>query len=274
MRGLTQRIWMYWDQGWDSAPRPVRDCAASWRNKNPEFEVVLLSRDTLSQWVALPEQIADLLPTLSVQLQTDVLRLLLLHQNGGIWADATTYCTVPLVDWLPDIPENGAFLFERPGPDRLYASWFIAARSGSRLIELWLAELTDCLLGLPNPSRPTGRRKLVQKILQGFWSGSVKATLNWWSPLVRTRLSVYPYFIVHYCFNRLALTNTEFQGLMPLVRCLPADPAHELQKQLSAQDTGISLPDSPVHKLNWRKLGVDRPLAPLIEPVKMGIETV
>lgn len=72
---------------------------------------------------------------------SDRLRIALLAQHGGVWVDATTYCLRPLDDWLFDVLGPGFFAFDRPGPDRLISSWFLAAEPNNYIIRRW-AELT------------------------------------------------------------------------------------------------------------------------------------
>jgi hypothetical protein len=60
---------------------------------------------------------------------SDILRTELLRRHGGVWADATVYCTRPLDDWLLQVmSQTDFFAFSRPGPDREIASWFLASR--------------------------------------------------------------------------------------------------------------------------------------------------
>ena len=45
---LPRTIWCLWFQGWADAPDLVRACAASWRRHNPDWNLQLLSGDTLA----------------------------------------------------------------------------------------------------------------------------------------------------------------------------------------------------------------------------------
>jgi hypothetical protein len=64
---------------------------------------------------------------------SDVIRLLLLHEYGGVWADATLYCNSPLDHWLNPFLGSGFFAFANPGPDRRLAAWFIASAENNDL---------------------------------------------------------------------------------------------------------------------------------------------
>jgi hypothetical protein len=70
---------------------------------------------------------------------SDVIRLELLARFGGVWADATTYCLAALDGWLEPAAPQGFFAFDRPGPDRMLSSWFLAAQPASPVILRWRA---------------------------------------------------------------------------------------------------------------------------------------
>ena len=61
----------------------------------------------------------------------------------GRGADATTICASPLDGWLHDLMDSGFFAFGRPGPDRMLSTWFLAAETGSYVIEKWRAASID-----------------------------------------------------------------------------------------------------------------------------------
>jgi hypothetical protein len=75
-------------------------------------------------------------PTLEAQ--SDRIRMELLRRHGGVWADATCYCLQPLEEWLPSkLAPAGFFAFDRPAPDRMLSSWFLAASKGNYIVEQW-----------------------------------------------------------------------------------------------------------------------------------------
>ncbi len=68
---------------------------------------------------------------------SNLVRLALLRRYGGIWADATTYCLMPLDAWVHDAAASGFFGFANPGPDRMLSSWFMAAQKDQLLLAIW-----------------------------------------------------------------------------------------------------------------------------------------
>ena len=88
----------------------------------------------LSAWVDLDTQ------NLTAASLSDVARIALLHEFGGVWADATTVCNIALDEWLPDVLQEGFFAFEVlpfPQEGRPISSWFLAAEVGNKLIGKW-----------------------------------------------------------------------------------------------------------------------------------------
>ena len=131
-------IWLLWLQGWENAPEVVRACAASWVRLNPAWSVRFLTREHLPQLFPSSSPSARLLELdIPPEALSNVVRLELLARYGGVWADATTYCLMPLDEWLAPAVAEGFFAFDRPGPDRMLASWFLAAPPGAPVIARW-----------------------------------------------------------------------------------------------------------------------------------------
>jgi hypothetical protein len=130
-RPLPRIVWMLWDRGEAAAPPVVRHCIATWRDRNPGWEVRVLDAAALD---AHPDLRADL-PRIGITKASNRLRNRLLVAHGGVWADATTLCAAPLDHWLPMLMEAGLFCFARPAPDRLIANWFIAAEPANPLLQ-------------------------------------------------------------------------------------------------------------------------------------------
>jgi hypothetical protein len=136
---LPRILWLLWLQGWDEAPPVAQACLKSWRRLNPGWDVRAidgpgvadyLSARIFTQIAAVPKE---------PEAFADQIRLELLHAHGGVWADATAMCALPLEHWLPPRMGTGFFAFERPTPDRLMANWFLAASPASNIMTKWRA---------------------------------------------------------------------------------------------------------------------------------------
>jgi hypothetical protein len=135
---LPRTIWMLWLQGWDEAPELMAACARTWRRCNPGWELRLLAASDLPALIGDDpgmRAVAD--RSLPPESFSNVVRMALLLRYGGVWADATTYCLRPLDDWLPALMRSGFFAFTNVDPDRMIASWFLAAEPQGRLLQIW-----------------------------------------------------------------------------------------------------------------------------------------
>lgn len=138
-RRVPKTVWMYWDKGEAAAPDFVRYCIETWRRHNPQWSVVVLDKNAARRH--LPD---DVMPKdISVQAYSDLLRLRLVHDHGGVWVDASTACLRPLDDWLPMLMQSGFFVFANDQPMRLISSWFIASERKGEAIGIWRQAAED-----------------------------------------------------------------------------------------------------------------------------------
>ena len=88
-------VWFSWLQGMDEAPEIVRTCLASQRKHLPNYDFRIVDMENYQQWVELPEYVIKKfrkgqIPPASF---SDLLRLSLLKKYGGVWMDASVYCS-------------------------------------------------------------------------------------------------------------------------------------------------------------------------------------
>lgn len=105
-------IWTCWLQGEENAPLIVRKCLDSIRQHAGYYKVVVLTQETISKYVEVPEYIEQkhqqgLIPHAHY---TDIVRLMLLIQYGGVWIDSTILLTGELPLYVTETP---LFVFQR-----------------------------------------------------------------------------------------------------------------------------------------------------------------
>lgn len=260
----TKTIWLYWHQGWGRAPDLVRRCRDSWVRLNPGYRVHALDGRGLSRLVDPPRGIDLGRPDITIQKVSVFARLALLSKHGGAWADATVMCARPLDEWLDRYRGPGLFAFRYPGPDRMLSSWFMAAEPDSVILQRLCRDFSRLFADnhFQNQHTAVGRWLLAR--LEPRWKSDVRDTVKWHSWTVRKILRVYPYFIFHYTFNRLILTDPECAGLWNAGETLSAEPPHRVQYLADVRDglekarSEIDAGSAPMHKLSWR---VDSTLA-------------
>ncbi len=145
-RRFPRTIWMYWGQGQEAAPPLVQACIRSWQRHNPDWKVIVLDDSRLAEFI--DGEVPDHVPH---QALSDWLRITLLAQHGGVWADATMYCMQPLSNWLPPLMHSGFLAFVNPGPDRVVASWFLASEQGNPLTRSWASAANEYLKTVTKP---------------------------------------------------------------------------------------------------------------------------
>lgn len=104
---IPRLVFIYWAQGWQSAPEICKVCRTSWEAKSGDFRVVALSKDDLKDWcdVQFLKSVSAVKP---IQAQSDLIRMYLLHKYGGVWVDATMLAlrsleeVIPIFDFVDD----------------------------------------------------------------------------------------------------------------------------------------------------------------------------
>lgn len=209
---IPKIIWTYWDQGITNSPNIVKACVRSWEKNNPGWEIRALDASTASHYSTISKEIYwEKLP---LEKRSDLLRLELLEKYGGVWVDATLFCTNPLENWLPPNPRTGFIVFDLPKTaNRFFSSFFVAAKPHNYLVSRWHGAHKAYMRHSPKPMRYSRKRYLMAKF-PFLWSrfGAIVHTLG----LFRNRWG-FPYFILHYHANREILLNPVV-GLLWLFR--------------------------------------------------------
>ncbi|MEB3266235.1 MAG: capsular polysaccharide synthesis protein [Cyanobacteriota bacterium] len=238
--GDTRIIWIVWLQGWQQAPTLCHHCLASWRHWNPGWEVRPLDLAAIRGLLALPDLQGKVITAASF---TDLVRVQLLHDFGGVWVDATVLCHQPLDGWLQPLLDQGFFAFQRPAPDRWLASWFLAARgAGHPLLSHWC-----------------------------------QAALSYW----QQRDRAHQYFWFHDLFRQICMADPQLAACWHRVPCRSADGPHRAQQLGLASEDPAALAEiqgesAPVLKLTHRHdpalLGRSCLLSWLLRPYPPAVE--
>ena len=135
----SDKVWVCWFQGMENAPVIVKKCYESLKENLVGKEIILITSENMCEYVNMPEYIIDKWKKgqITNTHMTDLLRLELLINYGGMWIDATVLCT------SKDIPDyffdSDLFLYQslKPGRDgqALYiSSWLICAKTNNRIL--------------------------------------------------------------------------------------------------------------------------------------------
>ena len=87
---IPKIIWTYWNSD-DVLPDFIERCIQTWRDKNPDYEIIVLNDSKLSDYLSSDEvrKIKGWKYNDCVQKHSDLVRLFILSKYGGIWLDAS-----------------------------------------------------------------------------------------------------------------------------------------------------------------------------------------
>lgn len=101
----TGNVWLFWWQGLnEDTPVVVKKCIDSIIANAGDRKVIIIDQDNYSKYVSIPDYIMSKLDRKQITLThfSDILRLALLSEYGGIWMDATLF----MVEKFPRDMEN------------------------------------------------------------------------------------------------------------------------------------------------------------------------
>lgn len=113
---LNSPIWVCWWTGEESAPPLVKQCLASIRSNAGTHPVHLITQSNYTQYLDIPANILELVRSGQVCFAnfSDYLRFSLLSKYGGLWLDATIYCSAALPEEIFELP-----LFTCKSPEQI-----------------------------------------------------------------------------------------------------------------------------------------------------------
>lgn len=133
------KIWVCWLQGIENAPELVRKCFYSLKENMPDREIILITEDNINDYVHFPDYIIEKWKKGKITYThiTDLLRLELLINYGGIWIDSTVFCSGSNIPKF--MLDSDLFFYQclKPGRDghsNYISSWFISAKSNNKIL--------------------------------------------------------------------------------------------------------------------------------------------
>ena len=135
---LPKIIWWSWLQGENEAPELAKVCLESLRRNFPDYKIVIVTNDNLDNYVKLPQTILDKFNAGWIKGAhfADIIRLNLLAKYGGVWIDATVFCTDNSL--MKIIEKNDMFVYQNlfsqnKGLIKM-SNWLIASKKGNPYI--------------------------------------------------------------------------------------------------------------------------------------------
>lgn len=134
----SNKIWFCWFQGIENAPDIVKICYNSLKKLNDK-ELILITKENMFEYISFPQFIMEKWKNgiISSTHISDLLRLELLINHGGLWVDATIFCSSSNI---PDYIDNSDLFFYQHLTLNKYArsafisSWLISAKSNNKIL--------------------------------------------------------------------------------------------------------------------------------------------
>jgi len=133
---IPKIIWTYWDK--KELPPVVQKCIDSWKKYNPDYEVRIVNSETLKTYIDV--DLKSIKWNDSPARESDIIRLNILAEYGGVWSDATIFMTEPM-----NLPEHAqteviAYYLDGVTSDKRFPvieSWFFATIPNGNFITKW-----------------------------------------------------------------------------------------------------------------------------------------
>lgn len=99
-------IWVCWWQGLDKAPELVKVCVESIKRNAGDHPVIVLTEENYKNYVDIPQWVEEKKNRgiITRTNYSDLLRLSLLSKYGGMWLDATFYCSDQIPEKYFELP--------------------------------------------------------------------------------------------------------------------------------------------------------------------------
>lgn len=135
----SNKVWICWFQGMENAPELVRKCYHSVKRNLPDREIVVLTTDNIKDYARFPDYIMEKWKSgvITHTHMTDLLRLELLIKYGGMWLDATVFCSGGKI--APYFFDSDLFFYQclKPGRDghsTYMSSWLMSAKTNNKIL--------------------------------------------------------------------------------------------------------------------------------------------
>lgn len=134
---FDRKIWICWLQGFDNAPDIVKECYKSIKRNSNGYEVVQITLENINDYINIPSYIIQKWEKgiISNTHLSDIIRLELLINHGGLWVDATVWCTGEIPSYIRD---SELFVYREGWYDSEainMGSWIISAHPNNYMLK-------------------------------------------------------------------------------------------------------------------------------------------
>jgi hypothetical protein len=228
-------VWFFWWQGEENMPQLIKTCYDTLKYYSNGHKINLITKDNFNDFVSLPKYLLKKIEKkiFSLTLFSDILRMCLLYEHGGLWLDTTVLLTKP----LPPLPEICTHLgFWSPKDDGKIITTCFGARNWIIREGKWLA---FCIFSSKNNILPDFVRTM-------FFAYTKKYNI------------LIDYFIIDYF---ITIAYDTLQDVRVMIDSVPENnpKVHEIYHRLNFNfEYNKTLfdeicKDTYFHKLNWKE---------------------
>ena len=218
-RAQSNKVWVCWLQGMDTAPALVQKCYTSLQEHLSDREIILLTQENYRNYVNFPDHIQQKIDNgmISKTHFSDLLRLELLIHHGGTWVDATVFCSGGSIPGY--MMDSDLFVYQalKPGLDghpTCISSWFMTACTNHPIL------------------------LLTRHLLYTYWEKHKKLK---------------DYFLLHDCFQlSIEAYPQEWSKVIPVCNSTPHILLLRLFDAYDAQLWQATKTMTPFHKLTYK----------------------
>lgn len=135
----NKTVWIFWWQGIENAPLLVKRCYQSVKSNLRDWDIKVLSKDNYQDYVKFPTFILEKFnkKEISITHLSDLLRLELLINYGGLWLDSTVMCTSSCIPKIISDADLFVYQTQKPGADghaTVMSNWLIKSKTNNKLL--------------------------------------------------------------------------------------------------------------------------------------------
>ncbi|HFU3805245.1 TPA: capsular polysaccharide synthesis protein, partial [Streptococcus suis] len=149
-----ERIWICWLQGEEHAPKLVKCCIKSIQDSFPNHTITILTEQNISEFLTLPDHVWNRFHNNEISKThfSDLLRMNLISQQGGLWIDATVFMTRPINNNFFNFDFNSLH-HDSPSHygvfSEFWISYFFYAKPNNKLVQYCAQLLNEYTMKYP-----------------------------------------------------------------------------------------------------------------------------
>lgn len=173
---VPKKIWTFCSSV-DKLTKAEKLCIESWKRSQPDYEIVILTPENVHGYVIIPNSIVSH-PIFreSSKRFSDLIRLFVLVEHGGIWIDLRCIINQPLEKWLfSKYADCSAFYMKTMTVKKEFphvVESFIACNKGCEFIKKWRDEFVT-ILDYPNVAKYVESRIRMDIQLSDYYTDPI-----------------------------------------------------------------------------------------------------